>query len=212
VSLPGGGSAAITHHPVSHAEKMLGALTSPDSDSASAILQMQEKVQQWVDAVRNGHLHRWNVWFLLGVQFWPRVGFSICNSMATYNELEHALQKQYFQILPLGGVIWTVPLDCRMVDAGFYCPGLPHPGVEALIAMTNKLLMNFGCRTALGNLLRTSYSLLLLELGVSFQPLPSSYQKFSFLATHTWMKMLWEKLDKFNVTIQTAESPLKFPR
>jgi hypothetical protein len=57
-----------------------------------------------------------------------------------------------------------------------------------------------------------SYSLLLLELGVSFQPLQSLYQQFSFLATHTWMKMLWEKLDKFNITVQTAESPLNFPR
>ncbi len=112
----------------------------------------------------------------------------------------------------MGGVIRMAQLNCRMVDAGFYCPGLPHPGVEALIAMTNKLLMHFGCRMALGNLLRTSYSLLLLELGVSFQPLQSLYRQFSFLATHTWMKMLWEKLDKFNITVQTAESPLKFPQ
>jgi hypothetical protein len=149
---------------------------------------------------------------LLGVQFWPWVGFSICNSAATYDKLKHALQRQYFQILLLGGVIRTAPLNCQIVDAGFYCPGLPHPGVEALIAMTNKLLMHFGCKMALGNLLRTSYSLLLLELGVSFQPLQSLYQQFSFLATHTWMKMLWEKLDKFNITVQTAESPLKFPR
>ena len=78
--------------------------------------------------------------------------------------------------------------------------------------MTNKLLMHFGCKTALGNLLRMSYSLLLLKLGVSFQPLQSSYQQFSFLATHTWMKMLWEKLDMFNITIQMAQSPLKFPQ
>ncbi len=91
VPLLGGGSAAIAHRPVSHAEKMLGALTSPDGDSASPILQMQEKAQQWVKAVRNGHLHQWNVWFLLRVQFWPWVGFSICNSMATYKKLEHAL-------------------------------------------------------------------------------------------------------------------------
>ncbi len=69
--LPGGGSTAIIHHPISHREKTLGALTSPDGGSSGAILQMQEKVQQWVDTVRNGHLHYWNVWFLLGVQFWP---------------------------------------------------------------------------------------------------------------------------------------------
>jgi hypothetical protein len=173
---------------------------------------MQEKAQQWVDAVKNDHLHRQNAWFSLGVQFWPRVGYSICNLTATYDELEHSLQRQYYQILPLGGIIRTAPLNCQMVDAGFYCPGLPHLGVEALIAMANKLLMHFRSKTALGNLLRTSYSLLLLKLGVSFQPLQSSYQQFSFLATHTWMKMLWEKLDMFNITIQTAQSSLKFPR
>jgi hypothetical protein len=49
------------------------------------------------------------------------------------------------------------PLNCRIVDAGFYCPGLPHPGVEALIVMTNKLLIHFRCRTGLGTFLRMSY-------------------------------------------------------
>jgi hypothetical protein len=88
--------------------------------------------------------------------------------MASYEELENALQWQYYQILPLGGVIRMALLNCRMVDASFYCPGLPHTVTEALIAMTNKLLMHFGCRM--------SYSFLLLELGVSFQPLQSSYQ------------------------------------
>jgi hypothetical protein len=117
-------------------------------------------------------------------------GYSLCNSTVTYEELENALQKHYYQILPLGGVIRTAPLDCKMVDAQFYCPGLPHPGAEALIAMSNKLLMHFGSRTALGTFLGSSYSFLLLELGVSFQPLQSSYQQISFLATHTWMKML----------------------
>jgi hypothetical protein len=37
---------------------------------------------------------------LLGVQFWPQVGYSLCNSTATYKELENAPQKQYYQILP----------------------------------------------------------------------------------------------------------------
>ena len=140
--------------------------------------------------VRNGHLHHRNIWFLLGAQFWPRVGYSLCSLTATYNQLEMALQKQYYQILPLGGIIRMAPLDSRMVDAGFFCPGLPHPGVEALIAMTNKLLMHYGCRSALGDFMKMSYNYSTLELGVSFQPLQALYSRFSFLATHSWMKML----------------------
>ncbi len=84
-----------------------------------------------------------------GVQFWPWVGYNLCNLTVSYKELEQALHRQYYQILLLGGIIRTAPLDWRMVNAGFYCPGLPHPGVEAIIAMTNKLLMYFGCRTAI---------------------------------------------------------------
>ncbi len=55
--LPGGGKAGIGHKVVSHAEKTLGAMTSSDGDSRAAIVIIQEKVQQWVKDVRNGHLH-----------------------------------------------------------------------------------------------------------------------------------------------------------
>jgi hypothetical protein len=68
-----------------------------------------------------------------------------------YNELEHSLQMQYYQILPLGGVIRTAPWDSSMVDAGFFCPEIPHPKVEALIAMANKIMMHYGCWRAGGN-------------------------------------------------------------
>jgi hypothetical protein len=112
------------------------------------------------------------------VQFWPRVGYSLCSSTATYGKLENALQKQYYQILPVGWIIRNAPLDSRMVDAWFFCPGLPHPGVEALIAMTNKLLMHYGCRSALEGFMKMSYSYLTLELGVSFQPLQALYSRF----------------------------------
>jgi hypothetical protein len=105
VPLPGGATAAIVHQPVAHSKKTLGAMTSPDGNSTGQIAMMQEKAQGWIDAVRNGHLHCQNVWFLIGVQFWPRVGYSLCSSTATYDKLENALQKQYYQILPLGGII-----------------------------------------------------------------------------------------------------------
>jgi hypothetical protein len=72
--------------------------------------------------------------------------------------------------------------------------------------------MRFRSKTAQGTFLRSSYSFLLLELGISFQPLQSLYQQFSFLAVHTWMKMLWEKLDKFCVFVQTADSFFQFPQ
>jgi hypothetical protein len=102
VPLPGGISSAIAHRPVSHAEKTLGAMTSPDGTSSGAIQQMQEKVQQWVNAVRNGHIHRQNVWYSL-VHFWPWVGYSLCNSTASYEELEKLIAKTVLPSSSAGG-------------------------------------------------------------------------------------------------------------
>ncbi len=115
-------------------------------------------------------------------------------------------------MLPLEGIIRMMPLDSRMINASFYCPGLPYLGVETLITMASKLMMHFGCNTATGNFLLTSYSYLILEIGLSSQPFQMSYDRFSFLATHSWMKMLQEKLDKFGIVVQTTESSFQFPK
>jgi hypothetical protein len=125
VPLPNGNDAEIAHRPANHAEKTLGAMTSPDGNSNASILMMQEKAQAWINAVRHGHLHRRNIWFSLKVQFWPRVGYGLCSTTATLPDLEKALHKQYFQILPLGGVVRTAAVGIRTIDAGFYGVGLP---------------------------------------------------------------------------------------
>ncbi len=93
VPLPGGSSTTIAHRPVTHAEKTLGAMTSPNGNCLAAIQMMHEKARHWIDSIKNGQLYHRNVWFSLGIQFWPRVGYSLCNSAASYNKLESAQQK-----------------------------------------------------------------------------------------------------------------------
>jgi hypothetical protein len=160
---------------------------------------MQEKVQQWVNNMRNGHLHQHNVWFLLKVQLWPRIGYGICISTAIFKELSKALHRQYYQILPLSRIVHTTTVESRTIDLGFYGVGLPHLGVEALIAILSKLLMHYGCYTATGRFIHASYSLFLVELGISFQPLRESYKKYGFLSRHSWIRMLWERISMFGV-------------
>ncbi len=168
VPLPGGKEVPMDHKSVDHAEKTLGTMTLPDGDSLASIRMIQENAQIWINAVRNGHLHQRKVWFSLKVQFWPRIGYGLCSSMATFQELKKSLQRQYYQMLPLCGVVRSTPVGSRSVDVGFFGVGLPHLGVEALIAMSNKLLMHYGCDTATGHFMRISYSLHYLELGLFF--------------------------------------------
>jgi len=206
VPLPRGKEAPIVHKNVDHAEKTLGAMTSPDGNSVASIQMMQEKAQSWINAVRGGHLHHRNIWFSLKVQFWPCVGYRLCSTTATYRELDQALHWQYYQILPLRGVVRHTTVTSRKIDSGFYGVGLPNDGVEAIIAMTNKLLMHFGCSTVVGRFMQISYSLLLVELGLPFQPLQVDDKKYDHLVTHTWMKMLWEKVSMFGIIMTTPSA------
>jgi hypothetical protein len=190
----------------------MGAMTSPGSNSESSRLIMQEKAELWINAVRNGHLHHRNVWFSLKVQFWPRIGYGLCSSTATLQELEKALHQQYYQILPLGGIVHTTTVESRTIDAGFYGVGLPNLGIEALVAMANKLLMHYGCNTATGKFMQALYSLLFVKVGLLLQPLQESYECYGYLAAHSWIKMLWEKLSAFKVTKGVADANQRYPQ
>ncbi len=186
-------------------------MTPPNGNSGLAIGMMQEKAQLWINAVRTGHLHCRNVWFSLKVQFWPPVGYGLCSSTVTLQELDRALHRQYYQILPLGRIVRTTPVGSRTVDTGLFGVELPHLGVEALIAMSNKLLMHYGCQAATGRFMQVSYSLLFVELGLLFSPFQEPYTQFEHLATHSWMKMLWEKLSRFKVRAVVANFNTTFP-
>jgi hypothetical protein len=104
-------------------------MMSPDGNSETSIQMMQEKAQKWIDWVCNGHLHHRNVWFSLKVQFWPRIRYGLCSPTATFQELDKALCRQYYQILPLGGIVRTITVKSRTINAGFYGVGLPNLGI-----------------------------------------------------------------------------------
>jgi hypothetical protein len=105
--------------------------------------------------------------------------------MVTFHDLESALHQQYYQILPLCGVVCTTLVRSRTIDADFGGFGLPLLGVEALIAMVNTLLMHYRCHMATRRFMQTSYSLLYVELSLSFQPLQESYHKYGHLVAHS---------------------------
>ena len=90
--------------------------------------------------------------------------------------------------------------------------GCPHPGIECLEAQLGKLLMLYGCSSSTGLRMQTSLVYLVLEMGVSLQPLQQSYKEYSDWITHSWLKTLWEKLDMFHVLVEFHDLPIKMGR
>ena len=128
------------------------------------------------------------MWFSVDRQLWPSVKYGLCCSMATLSELESVLLPVYRAMLPLGGIVQTDSKGIQQMDQGFYGAGLPHHRVEAIVEQSNKLHMHYGCCTALDTKLQTSIGLLLVELGILFQPLLLSYTNFGHMVTTSWLK------------------------
>jgi hypothetical protein len=115
-------------------------------------------------------------------------------------------------MIPKGGARGMAPAPLCQMDRGFYSMGCTHPGVECFLAQITKLLVHYGCCSGIGLQMAVSMELLTTELGVSSQPLNESFLKYKKWVTHSWLQSLWEKVDKFNVTVKIAPIPIDLPR
>ncbi len=50
--------------------------------------------------------------------------------------------------------------------------------------------------------------LLLTELAISSQPFQKSFAQYGRRITNTWLKLIWEKVGKFKITIEIALLPI----
>jgi hypothetical protein len=96
---------------------------------------MKERAQSWIDRAKEGHLRRKEVWFLLDCQFWPSVGFGLSCNLAKLDDLQESLLKEYYNLLPLGGVIRTAPAAARQLGKGFFGIGCPDVGIECFVGL-----------------------------------------------------------------------------
>ena len=141
VPMPNGDLVKIDHLSVNTAKETLGVWTSPDGQSSQLLTAIQTKAQSWIDRAKEGKLMRRDVWFLLDHQLWPGRSYGLCSNTASFADLTLCLKKQWWQLIPLGGIIRTAPKAIRQTSLGFYGADCPHLGVETGVAQLNKLLM-----------------------------------------------------------------------
>jgi hypothetical protein len=168
VPLPNLTMSAITHWAVDNAQKKLGVVICPSGNRDGSLCQMKEKAQKWLNSLTAGRLHCQMMWFSVDRQLWPLVWYSLCCSMATLPELKSVFLSFYGKMLPLWGIVSKANRGIRQSDCRIYGAGFPHPEVEAMVEQAKKLLMHYGCHTALGTELQSSLELLVADLGLLF--------------------------------------------
>jgi hypothetical protein len=212
VPLVDGSFAQIEHLGVNEPTKTLGSLTCPSGCNKGAIKYMQTKATDWNNMVAAGKLGRWNIWFMMDKQFFPRVSYGLCAVSASYKELSECLMKTYYGIHPQGGIQRTARRGIRQLDLGFYGVGCPHPAIECLIVQLNKMLMHYGSQNCLGLEMQALVELLVIELGLFIQPFSKYFSVHHHGVTHSWMKSVWEKSSRLQIDIMLADLSSQPPR
>ncbi len=212
IPLPGNMTAPIQHCGVDGAHKTLRMMTWPSGSQEAIISQMKEKAQGWIDQATAANLTHRNLWFLLNVQFRPKVLYSIGACSASYATLAECLMKQYYKLVPLGSIRRSACRMVRQLDKGVFGAGCPHPAVECLAAQTTMLLTHYGCETAVGRLLQVTIELLILELGMGGQPFQADFSLCGGWVTDSCVKNLWEKCWLFGITIAEGKILIQAPR
>ena len=208
VPIPDGTMAPKEHLLVAKGKKTLGFFTCPPGCARAQLESMQEKAQEWIDRAKEGKLRQQDVWFLFDNQLWPRVGYGLSGVTSTWKEPDGVLRTKWWQLVPMGGMRRLAPHKIRDTNIGFYGAGCPHVGIECLIDQLNKLLMHYGCTSNNGLKLKILLEYIICEMGISDQPLQEDYNGFEPWVTHSLLKTLWEKCDRFNIDVQFNNVPM----
>ena len=84
--------------------------------------------------------------------------------------------------------------------------------METTATTLNSFLQHYNTDLAAGITLATTIENLQLELGVAKSPLLYDYDTWSGLATNSWIKSLWKKMDKLRIDIDLIYEPIHLPR
>ena len=142
IPLPGSLFALIEHCGVEATHKTLGVMTFPSGDHSTTFPTVKEKAQGWIDWAVSAKLAHWNLCFLTDRQFWPKVRFGIGLNVAPYLVLSKCLMRQYYELVPLGGICWLANRIVRQLDGVFYGVGCPCPAIECLAAQSTKVIIH----------------------------------------------------------------------
>lgn len=113
VPTPSGEVCVIENLLAQEAKETLGVFTAPKGCSAQAVDEMQDKAGDWSSRSLSSTLHRRQLWFMMDKQFWPRVAYGLCANNSSWDTLEECLQNTYFLLLPIYGIVRTIPINMR---------------------------------------------------------------------------------------------------
>ena len=207
-----GEKAAIIQLQSSQATENLGLLAPPDGNPSPQFKVLQKKVDDWTERIKGGYLPARSNWLSYQCQLWPGLKYGLGTSTATIEQLETGLGRRDHKILGHLGICRNIPTELRYIPSCFGGFALRSLTTEATAESLNMFLQHYGTESSLGIFLTATIENLQLELGVTGCPFTYDYSIWKDLATDSWIKSLWERIQHFGIDLQIEYNVLPMPR
>jgi hypothetical protein len=199
---------------VDTALKTLGVFTAPLSAPkpkshpdrrSEQLAYMVGKGEKWHVKVSSSKLTTRDIWFSFFQSTKPSMSYGIVPVMDPPEVVEEAFQDLYFKCLPTFGVNRNITKGWRMLPCRFQGLGLPNMALEKLSESLMWLQRHWDVQEGMGLIVREAYERLQVETGLSGNVFLRSFATYGCLATHTWYKVFWEYLDRYNVRLEFGD-------
>ena len=182
--------------------EVLGVYSCPSGIGKKQLSKMVDKGKKWAGKVRGSSLSPSDVWFSFSNQSVPSFSFGLCPLMSSPEEVEREFMAMYYQCLSPLGVNQCITKEWRILPVEWSGLGMPNMSLEKLSCMIMFLKQHWGFDDEFGRALRCVFELVQIETGLAGNFLLRHYDTFECLASHTWYKLLWKYLWRYDVKLE----------
>jgi hypothetical protein len=108
----------------------------------------------------------------------------------------------YFRALPYLGFNRCITTEFRTLPVKYQGIGMKKWSIEKLAKDITTLVRHWQTDSTLGQVLQLVYESFQMEVGLDGNILTRSYNRFSYLASHSWFKVLWQYSSLYKVKIK----------
>jgi hypothetical protein len=212
ITNPDGTKSPIKQEKATESKATLGIYDSPSGGNKGHLSFILDKVTQWVNRMKNGHLPSHVAWIAYKQQLWPSLRYGLGTMTNDMEVAEKLLDKTDYRTLNILGIVRNVSTRLRKLHTTFGGFGLFNLPTEQLISRVNMLFQHYHISTNLSRKLDASLRYLQLQLGTPHNPLTLDFSKWGHLAPLSWVKMLWKSLHHFNIQPYMSYPAIPNPR
>ena len=199
VPAPDGSEHPIQLLEVTEAKKTLGVLQCPAGLPDAHLQQMKKHGLDWADKAATQPLPRRLARMSHDLMLVPRMKYGIECLLASPDLLSAEMRKVMFRCLPHLGVNRNFKTEFCTLSRTYQGLELVDWPIEKLSADILVMLQHWDSPGVLGCCLREAYQLLQMETGLEGVIFSHKFAHYGVLATHSWMKILWEYLDFLDI-------------